>query len=256
MPHWSFSECRDAFGWGLEEYFFFGGYPGAGAYHSDEDRWRTYMMSSMIEPVLTRDIALLTTVNNPALLRRLLFLSCEYAAQELSYRKIQGIFTDVSNTVTIAAYQRMLEQSFLISALQKWSGKALQKRNSSPKWLPLNTGLITAIQNRGRAELSSDPVFRGRLVEASVGAHLFNQSMLFNYEVYYWREGNTEIDFILRKGNKLIAIEVKTGFENDPRPFAAFLKKYPKARVMLVGGQGMDLESFLTTPVRTFFDSV
>ncbi len=256
MPHWSFEECRAAFGWGLEDYFFFGGYPGAVAYCQDEDRWRNYMMTSMIEPVLTRDIALLTTVHNPALLRRLFFLACEYTAQELSYRKIQGIFQDVSNPVTIVAYQRMLEQSFLIAGLQKWSGGALQKRNSSPKWLSLNTGLVTAIQNKNRAELKTDPVFRGRLVETSIGAHLFNQSMLYNFEVYYWREGNMEIDFILRKGNKLIAMEVKSGFDSDTRAFTVFLRKYPRARVMLVGGQGMPIEAFLTTPVKSLFEAM
>jgi predicted AAA+ superfamily ATPase len=30
LPHWSFSEMRSAFGFSLEQYLYFGGYPGGG----------------------------------------------------------------------------------------------------------------------------------------------------------------------------------------------------------------------------------
>ena len=252
FPHWSFVECRDAFGWGLEDYFFYGGYPGGVPMAHDEPRWRDYILNSLIEPVLSKDIMLLANVPKPALLRRLLYLSCEYAAQVLSYTKIIGQFNDVSNTVTIAYYQKLLEQAFLITGLQKWTGTALRRRSSSPKWLPLNTALITAIQNRSKDELKEDKTFWGRLVEAGVGAYLFNQSMIRGFEVYYWREGTHEIDFILRKGNKITAIEVKTGFEYNAKPFEIFKKEYPKARTILVGEHGIDLEQFLTTPIETY----
>ncbi|MBU9889812.1 MAG: DUF4143 domain-containing protein, partial [Candidatus Omnitrophica bacterium] len=252
FPHWSFLECHEAFGWSVEDYLFFGGYPGGEPLIHDEERWRNFIMNSMIEPVLSQDIMLLAAVQKPALLRKLLFLSCEYAAQVLSYTKIIGQFNDVSNTVTIASYQRLLEQAFVIAGLQKWSGAAVQRRNSSPKWLPLNTALITAIQNKSKDALRQDKAFWGRLVEASVGAHLFNQAMIHSFEVYYWRDGNHEVDYVIRKGGRVTGIEVKTGFEYNTRSFEIFQQRYPKARTLIVGENGTGLEEFLMTPVLTY----
>ncbi len=254
--HWSYTECKEAFGFSLEDYFYFGGYPGGAPLIHNEDRWRHYVMDSIIEPVLTRDIPLQTEVRNPALLRNLFFLACDYASQELSYRKIQGQFTDVKSVITIAGYQRMLEQTYLILGLQKWSKKDVLKRNSSPKWLPLNSGLISAVENRSQAEARKDTTYWGHLVEASVGAHLVNDGKIHNYEVYYWREDKSEIDFVLRKGDKLLGIEVKTNFEKPTKQFQLFLEKYPKARVILVGPEGIKFEEFFTTPLETYLTSM
>lgn len=254
--HWSYMECKEAFGFSLEDYLYFGGYPGGAGLTSNEGRWRQYVMDSIIEPVLTKDIPLQTEVRNPALLRNLFFLACDYASQELSYRKIQGQFTDVKSVITIAGYQRMLEQTYLILGLQKWSKKDVLKRNSSPKWLPLNSGLISAVENRSKAEARKDAAYWGHLVEASVGAHLVNDGKIHNYEVYYWREDKSEIDFILRKGDKLLGVEVKTAFEKPTKQFQLFLKKYPKARVILVGQAGIKLEEFFTTPLETYLTSM
>ncbi len=89
-------------------------------------------------------------------------------------------------------------------------------------------------------------------MEAAIGAHLFNQAMIHGFEVYYWREGNHEIDFVIRKGRKITAIEVKTGFEHNEKPFEAFKKLYPDARTILVGEHGIGFEQFLITPVETY----
>ncbi len=254
--HWSYLECKEAFGFSLDEYIYFGGYPGGAQLVGDENRWRHYIMNSIIEPVLTKDIPLQTQVRNPALLRNLFFLACDYASQELSYRKIQGQFADVKSVITIAGYQKMLEQTYLILGLQKWSDKDILKRNSSPKWLPLNSGLISAIENRSLSEAKNDTAYWGHLVESAVGAYLVNEAKIHNYEVYYWREDKSEIDFVLRKGDKILGIEVKTNFEKSIKPSAVFLEKYPKARVILVGLGGIKLEEFFSTPLETYLTSM
>ncbi len=253
--HWSYTECREAFGFSLEDYLYFGGYPGGAKFIHDQDRWRQYIMDSIIEPVLTKDIPLQTEVRNPALLRNLFLLACDYAAQELAYRKIQGQFNDVKSVVTIAGYQRMLEQTYLILGLQKWHLKDVLKRNSSPKWLPLNSGLISAVENRSKAEAMKDTAYWGHLVEATIGAHLVNDGKIHNYEIYYWRDNRNEIDFVLRKGDKILGIEVKTNFEKPRKQFQLFLQKFPKARVLLVGLEGIKIEEFLTTPLETYLKS-
>ncbi len=255
FPHWSWAEMKGCFGWSLDEYVFFGGYPASATLIRDEGRWGQYIRDSLIETALSKDILLLNRVEKPVLLRQLFVLSCEYGGQVLSYQKILGQLQDAGNTVTIAHYQKLLEGAFLISGLQKWAGSTLRLRNSSPKWLPLNTGLVTALSNRTFKEWRNDPILWGRLVETAVGAHLVNKGVLEGVEVYYWREGNNEVDFVLRKGNSVSAIEVKSG---QKRPGAqgltAFKKHYPRAKAFVVGISGMKLEEFFETPINKLIE--
>jgi len=253
FPHWSWIEMRDGFGWPLEKYIYYGGYPASAAFGNDEHRWRQYICDSLIETALSKDVLLLNRVEKPVLLRQLFVLACEYGGQVLSYQKILGQLQDVGNTVTIAHYQKLLEGAFLIRGLSKWSGNTLRLRNSSPKWLPLNTGLWTALSNRTLKEWKNDPVSWGRLVEVAVGAHLVNRGISEGIEVYYWRDGNNEVDFVLRKGNRVTAIEVKSGQKRmDALGLQEFKKRYPRTRTLVIGPSGMDLKEFFETPISKF----
>lgn len=249
FPHWSWVECRDAFRWSLDQYLYFGGYPGSASLIQEEGRWSQYIRDSLIEAAISKDILLLSRVEKPALLRQLFVLACEYGGQILSYQKLLGQLTDAGNTTTLAHYQRLLESAFLIAGLPKWSGATIRRRSSSPKWLPLNTGLATALSGRSFQEWRADPLAWGRLVEMAVGAHLANRGLLERMEVYYWREGNLEVDFVLRKGSKIAAIEVKSGGKGMHRSgLDEFAGRY-RARTFVVGGSEISLREFLETPV-------
>ncbi|MBF0253740.1 MAG: ATP-binding protein [Candidatus Omnitrophica bacterium] len=250
FPHWSWVEMRDCFGLSLEQYVYFGGYPASASLMQDENRWGQYVRDSLIETALSKDILLLNRVEKPVLLRQLFVLACEYSGQILSYQKILGQLQDVGNTVTIAHYQKLLEAAFLIQGLQKWSGKAVRSRSSSPKWLALNSGLVSALSNRTFNEWRGDPAQWGRLVETGVGAHLANQCILNGVVIYYWRDGNNEVDFVLCKGNALTAIEVKSGQKRiESKGLAAFKKQYSHARTLVVGTGGVALKEFFETPI-------
>ncbi|MBI3614907.1 MAG: ATP-binding protein [Candidatus Omnitrophica bacterium] len=250
FPHWSWTECRDGFRWSFDQYLYFGGYPGSADFIHQEERWRRYISDSLIETAISKDILLLNRVEKPALLRQLFVLACEYGGQILSYQKIQGQLADAGNTTTLAHYQTLLESAFLIRGLPKWSGKVIRRRSSSPKWLPLNTALLTALANRTFKEFRQDPQAWGRLTEVAIGAHLVNQAMSHGINVYYWREGNDEVDFVLRKGNRVTAIEVKSGSKWSSLPgLSEFLKRYPSARTCVVGGPDLGLQQFLETPI-------
>lgn len=250
FPHWSWPECRDAFGWTLDQYVYFGGYPGSASLIAEPDRWGQYIRDSLIETAISKDILLLSRVEKPALLRQLFVLACEYGGQILSYQKILGQLTDAGNTTTLAHYQRLLESAFLIRGLPKWSGKAVRWRNSSPKWLPLSTGLVTALAGRPFEESRRDPAGWGRLVEVAVGAHIVNQGSLHGLEVYYWREGNHEVDFIIRKGDRTLALEVKSGRKRLALSgLTEFVKRNPSSKTLIVGRPELPLQSFLETPV-------
>jgi predicted AAA+ superfamily ATPase len=240
---------REAFGWNLEQFIFYGAYPGAASLIANPVRWRQYIHDSLIETTISRDILLMTRVDKPALLRRLFNLGCTYSGQILSYQKMLGQLTDAGNTVTLAHYLELLQGAGMLTGLAKYSGNIIRHRASSPKLQALNTALISAQDDRSMAEARQDGNYWGRLIESCVGAHLVNTSAGNNINVFYWRERNHEVDFVLQQGKRIVAIEVKSGARHQVLPgMAAFAKEFKPKRQLLVGGQGIPLEEFLSKP--------
>jgi len=249
LPHWSFAEMRAAFNWTPDEYIFYGGYPGAASFISEPARWSRYIIDSLIETSVSRDVLLLSRVDKPALMRRLFELACRYSGQILSYTKMLGQLQDAGNTVTLAHYLELLEGVGMVRGLPKYAGDAARSRASSPKLQVLNTALMTAACGFNLAEARANPEFWGRLVESAIGAHLANSEMTGEYKLYYWRERNHEVDFVVQAGRELISIEVKSG--RAPLAHAgtaAFVKAFKPRRSLLVGGDGIALEDFLGMP--------
>lgn len=248
--HWSFGEMQEAFGWGLEQYILYGGYPGAAALIEDHNRWARYIIDSLIETTISRDILLLTRVDKPALLRRLFQLCCDYSGQILSYQKMLGQLHDVGNTTTLAHYLDLLNGAGLIAGLSKFSGKRIKQRSSSPKIQVLNTALMSAPSRLTLETAQKDHEYWGRLVESAVGAHLVNSAREKNVEVYYWLERNQEVDFVLRGRGHLVAIEVKSGRRKERfAGMEAFSKTFKVKRQLLVGSGGMPVKEFLEAPI-------
>jgi predicted AAA+ superfamily ATPase len=217
LPHWSFAEMRAAFGWSLDEYLFFGGYPGATPLIGEPARWARYIADSLIETSIARDVLLLTRVDKPALLRRLFELACCYSGQVLSYTKMLGQLQDAGNTTTLAHYLDLLAGAGMVRGLPKFAGDAARRRGSSPKLQVMNNALMTAVSGRTLEEARADREFWGRLTESAVGAHLVNAEATGAGAVSYWREGNHEVDFVVQSGRRLTAIEVKSGWAAGPR---------------------------------------
>lgn len=250
LPHWSFAEMRTAFGFTLDQYLYFGGYPGAAPLAGEPERWRRYILDALVETTIARDVLLLTRVDKPALLRRLFQLGCQYSGQVLSYTKMLGQLHDAGNTTTLAHYLDLLGGAGLLVGLPKYSGSAVRRRGSSPKLQVLNTALMTAQSALAFEEVASDRELRGRMVESAVGAHLANAAAAGECEVFYWRERNQEVDFVVRAGRKATAIEVKSGRRRDTLPgLAAFAAAFDTTRRLLVGGDGIAVEEFLLEPV-------
>jgi predicted AAA+ superfamily ATPase len=250
LPHWSLTEMRTAFDFSLEEYVYFGGYPGAAPLTGEPARWRRYILDALVETTLARDVLLLTRVDKPALLRRVFELGCRYSGQVLSYTKMLGQLHDAGNTTTLAHYLELLGGAGLLTGLAKYSGRAVRQRGSSPKLQVLNTALMSAQSGLSLDEARADREFWGRLVESAVGAHLANAAAAGECDLFYWREGNREVDFVVRVGRTLTAIEVKSGRTHDAQPgLTAFAEAFKPARKLLVGGDGIRVEDFLLAPV-------
>jgi predicted AAA+ superfamily ATPase len=250
LPHWSLSEMRTAFGCSLDQYLYFGGYPGAAPLIDDPPRWRRYLLDSLVETTISRDVLLLTRVDKPALLRRLFELGCRYSGQILSYTKMLGQLHDAGNTTTLAHYLELLAGAGMLTGLPKFSGATVRSRGSSPKLQVFNTGLLSAQSGLTPAEARADHDFWGRLTESAVGAHLANAAVRGICELFYWREGNREVDFVLRAGRVVVAIEVKSGRAPRALPgLTAFGEAFKVKRSLLVGAGGIPVDEFLSRPV-------
>lgn len=254
--HWTYRECREAFGFTLEDFLYFGGYPGAAPFASDERRWRSCVRDAIIEPTISKDVLEMTEVRKPALMRALFGLGCAHSGQELSYNKMLGQLQDNGNTVTIAHYLDLLGKAGMISAIPKFSNKELKKRRSSPRLMVHDTSLMTARSDRGRETLLGDSEARGHLVESAVGAYLLGKSFREGFEVMWWREGVKEVDFVVRDGSRLSAIEVKSGAEPGQSGMADFLDANPGAKRIVVGGAAAgacEIGEFLAGEVGLFY---
>lgn len=256
LMHWSYSEMHTAFGWDLDHFIFFGGYPGSAPLIEDEGRWERYILDSLIETTISRDILLLTRVDKPALLRQLFRLGCDYSGQILSYQKMLGQLQDAGNTTTLAHYLELLQGAGMVAGLQKYSGQKVRQRGSSPKLHVFNTALMAVHSHLKFREVTKNPDIWGRFVESAVGAHLINGIVGTKAEIFYWREGNEEVDFVLRKGKILAAVEVKSGRKRESLSgLGKFSDRFGPSKKLPVGKGGMPLEEFFKTSVSQWLES-
>jgi predicted AAA+ superfamily ATPase len=245
MLHWTYAEMQEAFDFKEEQYAWFGGYPGPAELILDERRWKGYIINSIIEPSISRDIMMLTRIDKPALLRQTFELGCIYSGQQLSYNKMIGQLQDAGNTTTLANYLNLLGEAGLLQGLQKYSGSSVKTRNTSPKLQVYNNALITAYTQQPMSQVMLDPVQWGRWVENIVGTHLLNASREEGFELWYWRDGNFEIDFILKQGSKLVAIEVKAGNRIKSSGLTKFENQYGECKKLLIGTDGFTWKDFI-----------
>ena len=258
MPHWSLQEMRDAFGVTLDEYIYFGGYPGPAHMIKDERRWRKYIKDSLVAPAIEKDVIMTSNIYKPALMKQLFELGCRYSAEILSLTKLMGQLQDAGNVTTLAGYLEILDKCALLTALQKYAKDEARKRGSIPKYQVYNNALLTAYKGRDFVTDRTDTKAWGRWVESAVGAHLLSMADELGYEVYYWREPSRnkdekdkEVDFIIDNGGEVTAIEVKSGRRGMNAGLPDFVEAFKPRRSFVVGTGGVSLQDFLGCEVET-----
>lgn len=250
VTHWSYEEMKEAFDFSLEEFIFYGGYPGAAEFIHSHQRWKNYINDALIETTISRDILLMNRVDKPALLRRVFLLGCEYSGQILSYTKMLGQLQDAGNTTTLAHYLYLLSGAGMVTEIKKYAGELVRRRGSSPKLNVMNTGLMTAVSNYDLGSAKKDSVFWGRLVESAVGAYLINNATQHYLDIYYWRHINQEVDFIIKQNQSLIALEVKSGLQKSSLSgLKTFSDQFNPNKVLVIGHQGITIEKFLSKKI-------
>ncbi|HAX47925.1 MAG TPA: AAA family ATPase [Ignavibacteria bacterium] len=254
LPHWDYIEMHDAFGFTEDQYLYFGSYPGSAGFIHDEKRWKDYILNSIIETTISKDIVMLTNIKKPALLKNLFEVSCMYSSQILSYTKIIGNLSDKGNTITLAHYQFLLDKIWFISGLQKYSGSKISLRNSIPKWNVYNNAFFNVYSNLSPNDCEPGSAIYGRLVESAIGSYLLNQCRINNINLYYWREGNNEVDFILKKGSKLISLEVKSGTMKSNSGQLQFANKFKTFKTIVVSNDTINWKEFIKLDINGLFD--
>jgi predicted AAA+ superfamily ATPase len=255
ISHWPFREMKAAFDLTYEEYVYFGGYPGSMVLIRDEERWRNYVRDALIETTISKDVLMMTRVDKPALLRQLFEVGSLYSGQILSYNKMLGQLQDAGNTTTLALYLKLLSGAGMLTGIEKYAGETFRQKASSPKFQVLNNALLTAQSGQSFREWRQNPEMWGRLVESAIGAYLVNASKGSDINLYYWRAKDKEVDFVLEKGPKRIAIEVKSSSKKEKLPgLDAFTSNFPDVKPLLVGENGFPPREFLQFDLQQLFD--
>ena len=254
MSHWSYDEMRDAFGFDLEHYIYFGGYPGGASLINNERRWRQYMKDGIIAPAIEKDILLTKVVYKPQLMKQLFELGCTYSGEEISLTKLLGQLQDVGNVTTLANYMTTLDESRLLCGMQKYANDNARKYNSIPKMMVYNTALLSALSNSNFEKTYTTPNVWGRWVESAIGSYLLNKADELDYKLYYWRENNNEVDFALEQNKQCVAIEVKSGKRTTNNGITIFGNKFHPRHSFIVGNGGISVEDFLTLDLENLFE--
>lgn len=253
MSHWRYPEMRDAFGFSLEQYIFFGGYPGAAALVGDEQRWDDYVGSSVIDATINKDILQNTAVTKPALLKQTFELCSSYSGESVSLTKLLGLLQDAGNTTTLSSYLELLSQSGLVCGLQKYSVDQARRRASIPKYQVFNNALKDIFMDCDFNKAVMDRKAWGRIFESAIGCHLVNEAFTHRLSLYYWRDGNSEVDFVLQKKGRVIAIEVKSNAVKDTKGLRDFKEKFHPVQAIIVGDGGISPELFLSMNLNDLF---
>ena len=253
VTHWSYPEMSQAFNFNIRKYLYFGGYPGAADLVGSLDDWRNFILEAIIAPNIERDVLAMTRIDKPALLERAFGLGADHSGQILAYRKMLRQLQGAGNTTTLARYLELLSKVGLIVGLKEYSSGSLRRRASSPKLNVLNPALLTVNSGYSLDEAVTDGTFWGRVVESAVGAHLFN-SATSDINLHYWREGVHEVDFVLQRGRRIIAVEVKSGRRpKSLRGIEEFEQRFAPWKSLVVGSGGIPLDEFLSVPAGHWF---
>lgn len=253
MSHWSYIEMQECFGFTLDQYLFYGSYPGAATLAEDEDRYQQYIQSSIIDSTINKDILMDTPISKPALLRQTFELGAAYSGELLSLNKMLGSLQDAGNTATLAGYINLLGESGLLCGLQKFSVDMARRKASIPKLQVYNNALKMVYSPLTFKQVVMDRKSWGRIFESGIGAYLVSQSFIHRFEVYYWRERNDEVDFILRKKGSVVAIEIKSNAEKRTDGLDKFRQLFKPQSSFIVGDGGIRAKDFLSMNINDLF---
>lgn len=253
LGHWTLQEMEDAFGWTLDNWIYYGGYPGSASLIKDMRRWKKYIKESLVAPAIEKDIILTSNIYKPALMKQLFELGCTYSAELLSLTKALGQLQDAGNVTTLSSYLEILHQCNLLAGLQKYANDEARRYQSIPKYQVYNNALLTAFKGTSYEKDRIDPQIWGRWIESAVGAYLLGGAEEGGYSVYYWRERSNEVDFIIVRQGEVMALEVKSGRRGMNSGIPKFNDLFHPKHSLVIGTDGIPFEEFFRMRIDDLF---
>lgn len=253
LGHWTLQEMEDAFGWTLDNWIYYGGYPGSASLIKDMRRWKKYIKESLVAPAIEKDIILTSNIYKPALMKQLFELSCTYSAELLSLTKALGQLQDAGNVTTLSSYLKILNQCNLLAGLQKYANDEARRYQSIPKYQVYNNALLTVFKGTSYEKDRIDPQIWGRWIESAVGAYLLGGAEEGGYSVYYWRERSDEVDFIIVRQGEVMALEVKSGRRGMNSGIPKFNDLFHPKHSLVIGTDGIPFEEFFRMRIEDLF---
>ena len=253
LGHWTLQEMEDAFGWTLDNWIYYGGYPGSASLIKDMRRWKKYIKESLVAPAIEKDVILTSNIYKPALMKQLFELGCTYSAELLSLTKALGQLQDAGNVTTLSSYLEILNQCNLLAGLQKYANDEARRYQSIPKYQVYNNALLTAFKGTSYEKDRIDPQIWGRWIESAVGAYLLGGAEEGGYSVYYWRERSDEVDFIIVRQGEVMALEVKSGRRGMNSGIPKFNDLFHPKHSLVIGTDGIPFEEFFRMRIEDLF---
>ncbi len=223
----------------FEEFALYGSYPRI-ALISEKEKKERYLWQ-IIDTYLKKDIRDLAEVKEIEKFNKLLEV---LAAQTGNLLNIE----ELSNTChlskqTIERYLFILEQTYIIKLLRPFFKNLRSELFKTPKIYFYDSGLAHLLWLK-----VISPQILGEIFEDAVFSELVKY--FGKNSINFWRtKDKKEIDFILKKKNKIIPIEVKTNFASfSKRTINYFLKKYELKKYYCIGLKGEKKEKGFIFP--------
>ncbi|HNW56902.1 MAG TPA: DUF4143 domain-containing protein [Bacteroidales bacterium] len=134
-----------------------------------------------------------------------------------------------------------------MTGLEKYSGSLVRQRSSSPKFIVHNTALLSSLSASTFEETLKQSEKWGRVVESAIGSHLIDGYVKSLFDLYYWRNGNNEVDFVVVRDQRVTAIEIKSGTMGSRSGMESFSRLFKPHRLLLIGDKGIPWQEFLRT---------
>jgi predicted AAA+ superfamily ATPase len=211
---------------------------------------RQYFPENVIERVVYHDIPETFNVADRALLQNLLMYSIFHSGSIININEIAASCNATRQTVSDYLYY--LQSSMLIRLLEKYAKTEVSRLRAFRKLYTVDSGLYVHLQRLSPSQIEQKGAL-GRLAEIAVFAQLKSYSAV-SENLFYFRERDMEVDFVVRTPKGLIPVEVKyREAPKDLRGIKYFMQRFNASKAIVITKDMLKKEdNILFVPLRLF----
>ena len=209
----------------LQDYMIYGGFPGVVGIENNHSK--STILNDLLDSVLLKDVMLRNKINNSHLLRSLASFIFQNSGSIFSIRKIANTIKSElginTKEETVSMYIEYLKEAYLVYELERYDLKGRKVFARKNKFYGVDPGLRTSLISGGNKDY-------GHILENLVFIELLRRG----YQIYTGEINECEIDFISKKNEEIIYIQVSLSLmdektrEREFRPLQMIKDNYPK----------------------------